>query len=966
MCYDVKIAKEGSRPTRSRQVRKTPGVRMLSNKEDKRTFSNGALRDKWEKRTQNIAEQCKQEAEWKEKSSLKVLFSKWTYHLSLVQPGDQMKSDTSEFRRVTSRADESASPKLRRPKRKVEVDVFGLCWKESWMSLKPPKYLYLKAKESKPVISGFTAIQLTSSRKYKAQHAALDDEPTCVLKWSQSWKQVRSPAQEEVSEEREFKWDTVFERLLLHKANVEKYSLPPWAGTWKFINFPFRQEKKKWDCAWPVYHEPNCSNKLTELEMIQQQKEQNEPFELVGSWKLNRTELFTEDPTDDEDASSPSIHSEAVTTIQDVHMPGWSRSWQLSAAPPQEYEERLKSWSSCWSYSQQMRWCQASINSHHQHSVMLTRKREATNFLLTAKLQEETSDSTEWSEAWKTPKVWAQLQQEEEEEEEEEAEEEEVDKAEIDEEEVEEEEEEEDEGVEDEEEEVNENEQDQREIDEENFAIVEKDVEKEDEDEGVDAEEEEEEEEEEKEEERANIEEDDDDEEEEDPSGDENVKETDCEDKDEEKHKDFYKTIEDDVEREDKDEGVEAEEDEEEKEGEGNENVEEDDDIEEEERDNQEEPGEKVNKNRNVSKIDDDEGEEEKDTEERKEEEENDEEEENENEEEVEENEEEVEENEEELDKDNEKEVVKDLKENEDADGEEEVDEDNEEEVGEGDMGEENKVEEVDEDDEEIDEDDEEIDEDDKGEVVENNKEDIKKDEEIGKVITEEVDEDEEEEPDEEEEGNIDEDEEEVDEEEEVEEEEVDEDNEKNEGGRCKARMQEGPMKNNEKDETLDINEEEKTDEDQSVRNTIEGKKNKKLPRRVKARPDVPLHLQFHKLNASFASWKQSWMVAVPHRGGQESEEEEAEGEDEAEWRTWRESWRICRRKKSDEDEVLCFSMKHRSQRCTRLEKEESWMPEKEWNVSWKMVQTSPKREDPEEDDEEEDEEEEEEEEEEG
>lgn len=133
-----------------------------------------------------------------------------------------MKSDTSEFRRVTSRADEveqkpkikfkvvppppkpkaeppppapppprkSASPKLRRPKRKVEVDVFRLCWKDSWMSLKPPKYLYLKAKESKPVISGFTTIQQTSSRKYKAQHVALDDEPTCVLKWSQSWKQV--------------------------------------------------------------------------------------------------------------------------------------------------------------------------------------------------------------------------------------------------------------------------------------------------------------------------------------------------------------------------------------------------------------------------------------------------------------------------------------------------------------------------------------------------------------------------------------------------------------------------------------------------------------------------------------------------------------------------------------------------------------------------------------------------------
>lgn len=92
---------------------------------------------------------------------------------------------------------------------------------------------------------------------------------------------MKSPAQEEVSEEREFKWDIVFERPLLHKANVEKYSLPPWAGTWKFINFPFRQEKKKWDCVWPVYHKPNSSNKFTELEVIQQQKEQVGVFCLV-------------------------------------------------------------------------------------------------------------------------------------------------------------------------------------------------------------------------------------------------------------------------------------------------------------------------------------------------------------------------------------------------------------------------------------------------------------------------------------------------------------------------------------------------------------------------------------------------------------------------------------------------------------------------------------------------------------
>jgi len=47
------------------------GNRMFK-KEEKRSFGNGALRDKWENRAKSEADQCKQEAEWKEKSSLTV------------------------------------------------------------------------------------------------------------------------------------------------------------------------------------------------------------------------------------------------------------------------------------------------------------------------------------------------------------------------------------------------------------------------------------------------------------------------------------------------------------------------------------------------------------------------------------------------------------------------------------------------------------------------------------------------------------------------------------------------------------------------------------------------------------------------------------------------------------------------------------------------------------------------------
>lgn len=139
--------------------------------------------------------------------------SKWNYHWTLVATGD--------FKKVTSGTNDAeknkpkikfkivppppkakaepppppppkkqASPKLRREKRKVEVDVFRLCWKDSWMSLKPPKYLYLKPKAMKSRISGFTTIELNNNRKYKPIGYRSEAEWECLDKWSHSWKQV--------------------------------------------------------------------------------------------------------------------------------------------------------------------------------------------------------------------------------------------------------------------------------------------------------------------------------------------------------------------------------------------------------------------------------------------------------------------------------------------------------------------------------------------------------------------------------------------------------------------------------------------------------------------------------------------------------------------------------------------------------------------------------------------------------
>lgn len=86
---------------------------------------------------------------------------------------------------------QSASPKPHMPKRKVEVDVLRLCWRESWMTLKPPKYLYLKAQESKTSTTGFTAIGLTNNMKYKIKGYSVQAVWVSPAdEWSQSWKQV--------------------------------------------------------------------------------------------------------------------------------------------------------------------------------------------------------------------------------------------------------------------------------------------------------------------------------------------------------------------------------------------------------------------------------------------------------------------------------------------------------------------------------------------------------------------------------------------------------------------------------------------------------------------------------------------------------------------------------------------------------------------------------------------------------
>ena len=85
-----------------------------------------------------------------------------------------------------------------------------------------------------------------------------------------SFFQVKSPAQFELSEEKQFQWEPLLTKNIVSKVKMGEYSLPVWAGTWKFMNFPYRQQKKHWDCIWPVYPQ-NCSSKLSRTQQLEEQ-----------------------------------------------------------------------------------------------------------------------------------------------------------------------------------------------------------------------------------------------------------------------------------------------------------------------------------------------------------------------------------------------------------------------------------------------------------------------------------------------------------------------------------------------------------------------------------------------------------------------------------------------------------------------------------------------------------------------
>lgn len=67
--------------------------------------------------------------------------------------------------------------------------------------------------------------------------------------------QVKHALHLECSEEQQFEWDILCKTQEVCKPEIGIYTLPRWAGTWKIMNFAFRQQKQEWDCIWPDYEQ---------------------------------------------------------------------------------------------------------------------------------------------------------------------------------------------------------------------------------------------------------------------------------------------------------------------------------------------------------------------------------------------------------------------------------------------------------------------------------------------------------------------------------------------------------------------------------------------------------------------------------------------------------------------------------------------------------------------------------------
>lgn len=103
---------------------------------------------------------------------------------------------------------------------------------------------------------------------------------------------------------------------------------------------------------------------------------------------------------------------------------------------------------------------------------------------------------------------------------------------------------------------------------------------------------------------------------------------------------------------------------------------------------------------------------------------------------------------------------------------------------------------------------------------------------------------------------------------------------------------------------------------------------------------DVPLHLQFHKINESFSSWRESWKVLSAPRAGDEGEQSSTD---------WKNSWKLTNPNGNAQTQgdggVMFLSTEHRTHRDMGVKHSEEAMPQDEWSESWRTIKPEPQQE---------------------
>lgn len=219
--------------------------------------------------------------------------------------------------------------------------------------------------------------------------------------------QVKHPVHLEAWRGQHFQWDVLFQREEVSQPEILTYGLPRWAGTWKIMNFAFRQQKPQWDCIWPDY-EQSVSDKFDIVQRLEEEVSasvtpwcldcvrsffcatsfslsfclQEELFGWENSWQLSDADFEVQEDDEDEeydedndynndddeddydnyddyndndDEEALSAGSSATSMINEVFLPDWSDSCLLITPSLEPEEERNKIWSISFGYRQQIR-----------------------------------------------------------------------------------------------------------------------------------------------------------------------------------------------------------------------------------------------------------------------------------------------------------------------------------------------------------------------------------------------------------------------------------------------------------------------------------------------------------------------------------------------------------------------------------------------------------------------------------